>query len=134
MARFGNDEELTCIVDVALKGDDDEPLCLGYKTTILMVGAGVKISDDGYVLKVLNKPDTYYDMPVGDDLAGLQAEGLLPSPLPSYKLTTMQYALGYSLWIVIAAVVLFSAIAAAIKKARKPPPGPLDPPDAVSEP
>jgi hypothetical protein len=104
---FGNDESISCIVDVELKGAQDEALCLAHKHSKLFVVAGVWVSDDGYVLGVKGKADTYYPLPPPDALKAIQADGLLPDPLPPYSLSMWDYAFGYSLWIVIGAMLLW---------------------------
>ena len=45
--RFGKQETVTCIVDVAATGGEGEPACLAFKTTTYWVGGGVYLSDDG---------------------------------------------------------------------------------------
>ena len=67
-------------------------------------------SDDGYVLGLQGDATGYYPMPTGKDLSDLQAEGVLPEPLPPYSISTVDYALGYSLWIFLGLVVLFYGV------------------------
>jgi hypothetical protein len=113
--RFGTNEDITCIVDVSLKGGDEQDLCLAYKTSTLFVFAGVYLEDDGYVLKAI-KDDFYYPLPPAAELSQLQAEGLLPAPLPKYEIPAAQYFMGYSLWIVIAAVATFHGLRALVRR------------------
>jgi hypothetical protein len=102
---FGKDEVLTCIVDVGLKSPKNESLCLGYKTTKYAFVAPAYMTDDGYVLIVKSDGRHYYPMPSGKDLEGYQTAGLLPRPLTSYEIPTIEYVFGYLLWIVVALVI-----------------------------
>ncbi len=103
---FGTEENVDCIADVALKGAQDEALCVAHKHSKTFFGAGVYLSDDGYVLGVKGK-DAYYPMPTGAELSELQAEGLLPAELPPYEIGLWDYAWGYSLWIILGAMGLW---------------------------
>lgn len=115
---YGNDESLECIQGVKLEGANDEPLCVGYKTTTTFFGAGVWFKDDGYVLKVSGKGGTYYPMPSGAELKSFQEQGLLPDPLPGYSVPLYKYGVGYSLWMLLAVVAAFMAWNSARKKKR----------------
>jgi len=115
--KFGTEESLGCIQDVALTGGANEPLCLAHKTTLKFFVAGIYARDDGYVLKVKGQ-ESYYPLPRGEELAELQAEGKLPAPLPHYRISTGDYLLGYSLWWILGAIVIFSLIARRLSKAR----------------
>ncbi len=106
---FGKDETITKIQDVGVTGPAGEPLFLGYKTSTQYFIGGLYVQDDGYVLGMQSDHDRFFPMPAGDELKGFQTQGLLPDPLPVYKLATMDYVIGYSLWIalpIIAAVYL----------------------------
>jgi hypothetical protein len=99
---FGKQETITCITDVTLKGADDEALCLAHKTTIQFFGGGLYLKDDGYVLGIKSKSDSYYHMPPAPELKAFQESGTLPTPLPPYKIGAFEYLLGYSLWLAVA--------------------------------
>lgn len=116
---FGKDETLTCIQPVTLKGADGEPLCLAFKTSKYFVGAGVYLKDDGYALKVTSKKDTFYPMPDAAELKAFQAQGLVPDPLPPYSVPFIEYLFGYSLWIIVAGVIVFERLKSAQTKKRK---------------
>ena len=60
---FGWDDKITCIQGVGVKGQDNEPLCLAYKTSKLFVGAGVYLKDEGYVLGDPAQQDRFYPWP-----------------------------------------------------------------------
>jgi hypothetical protein len=121
--HFGTSEDISCIVDVPFKDADDQALCLAHKTSTMFVFAGVYMKDDGYVLKII-KDDAYYPLPPADELQALQTQGMLPSPLPKYEIPMAQYFMGYSLWIVIAAVAGFHGVRALFRRlfAGKPAP------------
>lgn len=99
---FGKEEKLHCIADVPLKGPQQEPLCVAYKTTMYAVLAPAYFRDDGYVLAVKRAGNEYYPMPQGADLAALQVAGELPNPLPPYQIPTLDYVFGYILWSALA--------------------------------
>jgi hypothetical protein len=117
MGRFsiGHNEELTCLTDVPLKGPNDEALCLARKTSTWFVLAGVYMKDDGYVLKVDGEA-AYIQMPTGEELAGFQAAGMLPTPLTPYTVATREYLIGYSLWIIIAVLLVLNVLYAGARK------------------
>ena len=102
---FGTVEHTTRLQDVTLTTQDGEALYLGYKTSTLYFILGVYVSDDGYVLGVRSKPGHIGDMPPPDVLADLQKKGLLPDPLPPYRLGLVDYLKGFSLWLVIGPVI-----------------------------
>jgi hypothetical protein len=116
---FGADETLTCIADVELEGAENEALCLGHKITKQFFVAGIYLRDDGYVLKIKDKP-AYYPMPEEPELSEMQAGGLLPKPLPGYSIPLLDYAFGYSLWLIIGGVILFSAVKALFRRKAAP--------------
>lgn len=120
---FGKDETIHKIEDIAFQNREGEDLFLGYKTTIQFFVAGLYLTDDGYVLGVRGE-DTFYPMPTGEELKGLQADGLLPDPLPAYRIGWFDYALGYSLWIILVGVAAFYGFGWLRKRARPPAAGP----------
>ena len=115
---FGWDEQIECIQPIGVKGHDGEALCLAYKTSKLFVGAGVYLRDDGYVLGVVSKHGSFYPLPDGAKVKAWQAEGMLPDPLPGYSVPFIEYAFGYSLWIVLAGVVAWALVQRALTKRR----------------
>jgi hypothetical protein len=100
---FGKQETVSCIADVTLKGADDEALCIAHKTTIQFFGGGLYLTDDGYVLGIKGKSNAYYKMPAARELKEFQEAGTLPTPLPPYRIAAIEYLLGYSLWMALAA-------------------------------
>jgi hypothetical protein len=115
--RFGTSEQLECIVDVPLQGPSGEALCLAHKLSTKWFLAGVYVTDDGYVLQVKGK-QAYLNMPAGEELAQLQREGALPAVLPAYRISTLDYAFGYSLWIVLAGILVWTWVAHLARKRR----------------
>jgi hypothetical protein len=109
---FGTKEYLNSIQDVDIKGPNGEALYLGYKYSFYSFILPYTMSDDGYILGVKGR-DAYVPL----DKAGIdkfQAAGLLPSPLPAYELSVVDYVMGHIIW----AVPLFVAGAAVIKRTR----------------
>ena len=99
---FGLGEDVHEIQDVALKSPGGEPLALAYKTTTRYFIGGLYVRDDGYVLRLQSDTARYLQLPNGDELLRLQQQGLLPDPLPPYQLGAVDYANGYSLWMIVA--------------------------------
>jgi hypothetical protein len=106
--RFGEDESIVFIQDVTLKGAKDEALFLAYKTTTQNLFGGLYVQDNGYVLGVKGDSKRYYQLPTGDELKDFQQRGLLPSPLPTYSLSFWDYLFGYSLWVMLVVVGVWS--------------------------
>ena len=119
MASFGQQNDLTCIVDVSMVVEDGEPLCLAYKTMTFSVGLPVYFEDQGYVLAIKDDMSSYYQMPTGVQLAGSQIMGMLPEPLPSYSIPPQEYAQGFLFWVLLPFAVLLVIIQSKIKKGRQ---------------
>jgi hypothetical protein len=96
---FGTRDEIECIVPTKFAGPEGTQVCLAKKVSLHFFGAGVHVSDGGYVLRV-DHGQTYYKLNEAN-LKELQALGLVPTPLPKYAITPLQYLFGYSLWIVL---------------------------------
>lgn len=105
--QFGKDETVHFLEDVKVKGPAGEALFLGYKTTSQFFLAGIYIEDDGYVLGIRSDHSKYFALPAGDQLKGFQSRGLLPDPLPPYTLGFFDYLFGYSLWLVLAFLLVW---------------------------
>jgi hypothetical protein len=116
---FGKGEKLHCITDVEFKGAEEQDLCLAYKTTTISFFVPLYFHDDGYVLAVKARNDTYYELPPQGELATLQAAGILPSPLPPYSIPLHEYGFGFLLWVVLAAVILLGVVQYQLKQRRK---------------
>lgn len=97
--HFGPDESLHVIAETKLL-DGSKPLSLCYKTYTYFVVAGV-YTTDAYALCEGGSSKRYMPLPDGDELAALQQQGLLPSPLPAYKRPILDYVQGFSLWLLI---------------------------------
>jgi hypothetical protein len=127
--KFGKDETIHYIQDVDVTGPAGEKLFLGYKTTVQNFLLGLFLQDDGYVLGEREDHDRYFAMPEGEELANFQKNGLIPSPLPPYKIGGLDYAIGYSLWIALPIIVLVYVVgwlrkrkAPAVAETGAPPP------------
>lgn len=117
---FGNDEEIHRIQDVDVTGQDGEALFLGYKTTTLFIIGGVYITDDGYVYGVRDDSTKYIET-TPEEIAKFQEAGLLPKPLPPYELSTMDYVIGYSLWVIVLPILVIYFAFVFLKKKKAPP-------------
>jgi hypothetical protein len=104
---IGTEEVLRPLQDVQLQNGNGEPLYLGHKLSFRWLGLPYAVSDDGYVLGVKGR-SSY--LAIGHDrIAEWQAQGHLPSPLPTYRLGIADYLLGNLLWIVTAGVLGWAA-------------------------
>jgi hypothetical protein len=115
---FGTHDTIDCLQDVELKVEPGEALCLAHKTHTWALALPAYFHDDGYVLRVKGK-DLYYPLPPAADVATLQGQGLLPAPFPAYHNGVIDYAMGYSLWITIALIVVWSIVEQRRKRQRR---------------
>lgn len=112
---FGKDESLTSIGE-PFEVPGEGRFSLGHKVTKTFFIAGVWVTDDGYVLLPEGSSGRYITLTDGMK-SELQAAKLLPDPLPGYSLSTWDYLFGYSLWIVMAGVGLWTVVEEKLKKA-----------------
>jgi tetratricopeptide (TPR) repeat protein len=112
---FGKEEHLEPIQDIELKDALGEQLYLGFKFTRYLACLPYSISDDGYVLGIKGK-QKYYLLDE-DRRNSLQSRGIIPSPLPAYRISTIDRLMGYLLWIALA-FVPFGAGFAMLKRRR----------------
>ncbi|MBY0532641.1 MAG: hypothetical protein K2P86_11790 [Xanthobacteraceae bacterium] len=108
--KFGSDETIRFVANVKATGPGGERLFLAHKITTHFFLLGTSVSDDGYVLAIVGEGGKkYYRLPAGAELERLQAQGLLPHPLPPYSLNFFDYLFGYSLWIFIASIPFWAS-------------------------
>ena len=114
---FGTQEHLRQIQDVEVKGPKGEALYLGHKYSFHSFIAPYRITDDGYILGVRGE-QRYYRL---DDatIKSMQARGQLPTPLPPYQLSLLDYAMGHLLWIVLAVIIGLIPLSMLSKRRRK---------------
>lgn len=105
---FGWDEKIECLQSVGVVGHDNEALCLAYKTSKLFLGAGIYLKDEGYVLGDPAQPTHFYPWPDQAQVTGWQTAGLIPDPLPAYSIPAVEYAVAYSLWIIVAVMAAWA--------------------------
>lgn len=105
---FGVDEDLRTIQKVDVKGPEGESLNLARKIRMDCFVLPYTVSDDGYVLA---KEDgkSYFSLSE-DQISQFQQQGTLPTPLPPFELSTLDFVFGYSLWLVILFVVGWGVI------------------------
>ncbi|MEZ5691496.1 MAG: hypothetical protein R3D71_07520 [Rickettsiales bacterium] len=115
--RFGDDHHIRKLMDVDFSVKDGEKIYLGHMVTIKFFILGVYVKDDGYVLGVVSEPGKYYPLNK-EKLDKLQQEGFLPKELPKYKLEVADYIFGYSLYILIIVIALWSYVSSKIKRRR----------------
>ena len=112
---WGTDEHLQCITAVAKK-PGIEPIeiggqknvCIGYKFSVSWAGLPYRTTDDGYVLTV--PVSRQYIALDKAGLAELQAEGVVSTPAPTYSIPTGYVLAQYSLWAVLALIVLVAGL------------------------
>ena len=106
--RFGTSESLNHIQDLdRLKGPSGEALYLGYKTSTQNFLLPYWMTDDGYIGGVKGEDRFYRIEP--DRLKELQDRGQMPSPLPGYEISGLDWFFGFFAWAVGAAFGLFGA-------------------------
>jgi tetratricopeptide (TPR) repeat protein len=115
--HFGTQEHLRKIEDVEFKGPKGEELYLGYKYTFHSFVLPYRMTDDGYVLGVRGEK-SYFGLDSAN-VKSLQDRGLLPSPLPPYQLSLLDYAMGHALWILLAVLVGLLPLSMLAKRRRK---------------
>lgn len=117
---FGTQERIKCIQPIKIKEetptnqiftriDINNPgltsynLC--YKISIHFFILGVTLHDDGYVIAEGDNAFRY--IPLNDaQITEYQEKGILPKPLPEYSIPLEQYLVGYSLWLVLAGLIV----------------------------
>jgi len=114
--KFGGDDTIRQIGTTSLQGPNGEQLYIGRLTTMRSFALPYTIEDKGYVLGVTGDYKRYYIMPEGEFLKQAQQEGLLPTPLPPYEIDNITWALGHSLWIALAGLILYAGYKKAFKK------------------
>jgi hypothetical protein len=114
---FGQKDSIHFLQDLDVKGPQDEALYLGYITSMNSFLLPYSVTDAGYVLGIKGQSDKYYKLSQ-EMLTQLQLAGALPNPLPRYQLSSLDYFLGYSLWL---ALVLI-AILALFRRKKEPAP------------
>lgn len=125
LGRFGNEDVFHKIQDLEIPAELagelppkwSEGVELDSHLVTHWLGAGAWLEDKGYAIK-LRGGDTYWPLDA-DMAAGLQEMNILPRPLPKYEIPVIDYVFGYSLWIVIAVLVAWYAVAAMMKR-KKP--------------
>lgn len=104
---FGNRESIHFLQDLKLESPSGEALYLGYMTTMHSFVLPYSLSKTGHVLGIKGQSDKYYKLS-NDMTVQLQQAGILPNPLPTYRPTSMDYVISYSLW---PALVLIAILA-----------------------
>jgi tetratricopeptide (TPR) repeat protein len=114
---FGTQEYLRQIQDVEVKGPKGEALYLGHKYSFHSFILPYRMTDDGYVLGIRGQ-QSYFRL---DDanIKSMQARGQLPSPLPPYQLSLLDYAFGHSLWIAVLVIIGLIPLSMLSKRRRK---------------
>jgi hypothetical protein len=106
---FGRDETVRCLQDLPVVGPGGKAMCLAHKHTVHYFLAPIYLTDEGYVLKVKGA-DRYHPLS-NEEITQMQGDGTLPTPLPKYSLSALDYLGGYFLWIMLAAAILLVRLA-----------------------
>jgi tetratricopeptide (TPR) repeat protein len=101
--RFGTTEYLEKIQDTEIKTRSGESLYLAYKYSHHLFIVPYRMTDDGYVLGVVGSSRRYYTLDAAM-IESLQKQKLLPTPLPPYSISLIDYLFGHLLWIVVAGI------------------------------
>lgn len=94
--RFGAEETLTHYADTGVEVGG-EKLSLCYKATTQWFLLGAWTTDEAVLCDRARR--RYWALPEGDQLKQLQAAKRLPDPIPPYDRPFIEYAFGYSLWV-----------------------------------
>lgn len=108
--HFGTKQSIKKIEDVDLKGPKGEQLYLGHLVETHFFILGTHLNDKGYVLGIVGDRDSYLEMPSQEKLSIARSEKLLPMSLPPYKIAVFDYLIGYSLWIFIIVIGIWTKI------------------------
>ena len=100
---FGTQEYLRQIQDVEVQGPKGEALYLGYKYSFHSFVLPYRMTDDGYILGIRGE-QRYYRLDEGT-IKSMQARGQLPTPLPTYQLSVVDYAMGHGAWIALVVII-----------------------------
>ena len=114
---FGTQEYLHNIQDIEAKGPKGEALYLGHKYSFHSFILPYRMTDDGYILGIRGE-QSYFRL---DDanIKSMQARGQLPSPLPPYQLSVLDYAMGHGAWIALAVIIGLIPLSMLAKRRRK---------------
>lgn len=107
--KFGTDTAIVKIEDIKLQGPNGERLYLAYLLEIDYFILGRGLRDMGYVIGV-EGVDGHYPLPDERKIMMAQKSKLLPERLPTYTVDPAYYAIGYSLWIFLATMVLWGFV------------------------
>ena len=115
--HFGTQEYLRNIQDIEAKAPNGEALYLGHKYSFHSFILPYRMTDDGYILGIRGE-QSYFRL---DDanIKSMQARGQLPSPLPPYQLSVLDYAMGHGAWIALAVIVGLIPLSMLAKRRRK---------------
>lgn len=105
---FGTQEDIHFLAPTKIEGPSGKTLYLGHMVATKSFLLPYMVESRGYVLGINGDKRSYMAMPSDPEVKSLQATGLLPTPLPELKLSWFEYLFGYSLWIVIAVMVLIT--------------------------
>jgi hypothetical protein len=64
------------------------------------------VVNDGLVLRRKDESRSYYKLPPTEEVARLQAAGLLPRPLPKPELSTLDLVVGHSFFVLASVLAL----------------------------
>lgn len=114
---FGTQEYLHSIQDLEVKGPKGEALYLGYKYSFHSFILPYRLTDDGYILGIRGE-QRYYRLDEATTKS-MQARGQLPTPLPAYQLSAIDYAMGHGAWIALAIIIGLIPLSMISKRRRK---------------
>lgn len=97
LLTFGTQDKINHLQTIGMKGPNGEPLYLGFLTSTHSFLLPYSMSDGGYVFGIHGVSDKYYPL-AAEKLQQMQRAGVLPTPLPVYRKSTIDYVFGYALW------------------------------------
>lgn len=99
---FGDSESIRFVANTTLRDSNGAQLFLGRKITTQAFLLPYTFNDDGFVLGVSGDSSRYFPMPDRPELERLQHEGVLPTPLPAWKPSWVDWLFAHVLWVFIA--------------------------------
>lgn len=105
--KFGDSEQLRFISEVRLQGPEGEPLYLARKIVQHNFLLPYSAEDRGYVLAVSGAGGRYFPISEPEMLSTWQSLGKVPTPLPPYEPSLLDYFSDHSLWLTLTVLLSY---------------------------
>lgn len=98
--------EIDWVANTSARGNDGEVLYLGRRLRTDVFLLPYNITDEGFVMGVKGSPTDYYPLSP-ERIKELQQNGMLPTPLPGYRIRLIDYLIGNALWMPFLILLLY---------------------------